>query len=135
MSKGNKVKAAALGMSHGTAANRLRKMILFSLVCRLSLNMCYQCGGEILSVNDLSIEHKEPWLRADDPSQSFFNLDNIAFSHLSCNSGAAFSAKKKYHTEDAVRENCNRRCREYRAKLSVEVKKARRRSKYERLGF
>ncbi len=135
MSKGNRVKAEALGMSHGTAANRLRKMILFSLVCRLSLNTCYQCGGEILSVDDLSIEHKEPWLRADDPVQCFFDLDNIAFSHLSCNCGAAFSVKKKYHSEDEVRESVNKRCREYRARLPLKVKKARRRSKYERLGL
>ena len=109
MNKGNKAKADALGMAHGTAANRLRKMILFSLVCRVKLNMCHQCGGEILSVDDLSIEHKTPWLRADDPVKTFFDLDNIAFSHLSCNAAASVRIKKIFRTSSELKE-MKKRC-------------------------
>jgi len=88
-------------------------MILFSLVCQLGLNDCYQCGKEILSVGDLSIEHKEPWLRADDPAESFFDLDNIAFSHLSCNIAAGIRPTKKYADarERKNAENKRRRAR------------------------
>lgn len=88
MGKANNKKTKALGMSIGTASNRLRKMILFSLVCELKRDICYQCGGKIILVSDLSIEHKKPWLQADNPRESFFDLGNIAFSHLSCNSAA-----------------------------------------------
>lgn len=100
MHKGNKKKADALGMSFGTAANRLRKMVLFSLVVRLKENFCYRCGGEILTEADLSIEHKDAWLQADDPVQSFFDLNNVAFSHLSCNIAAASKPHKTWQTEE-----------------------------------
>lgn len=82
---GNKRKDEALGMPHGTAANKLRKMIMFSLLKKYGENFCFKCGGEIETVDALSIEHKEPWLSAEEPKQSFFDLGNIAFSHLDCN--------------------------------------------------
>lgn len=40
-----------------------------------------------MSADDLSIEHKAPWLHRD--SALFWDLDNIAFSHLACNVNAA----------------------------------------------
>ena len=48
---------------------------------------CYRCGKKIEQIEELSIEHKVPWLYADDPIGLYFNLDNIAFSHLKCNIG------------------------------------------------
>ena len=80
------IKNEALGMSHGTAANRLRKNILFALVCQLNLNICYRCGEKFYTVSEFSIEHRQPWLSADNPKEAFFDLGNIAFSHLKCNS-------------------------------------------------
>ena len=131
MNKGNKIKSDALGMPIGTASNRLRKMILFSLVCRFNLNTCYQCNGEILSIDDLSIEHKEPWLQADDPVESFFNLDNIAFSHLSCNVAAGSRPTKIYDTLSQKRHA--KHIRTY-AKLSPEDRKKDRRRRYLKYG-
>ena len=127
----NSEKSKALGMSHGTAANRLRKMILFSLVCKLGLDICYQCGKKILLVDDLSIEHKEPWLRADDPAESFFDLDNVAFSHLSCNSGAASRPTKRFVNEKARLRAKRKR---WRARRIPEELRQKRRSWYERYG-
>lgn len=92
MRKSNEKKAKQLGMPQGTAANRLRKSIIFSLVKRLQENYCYQCGAEIETENELSIEHKVPYLDSTDPVELYFSLDNIAYSHLSCNSGAARNA-------------------------------------------
>jgi len=135
MNDGNKRKASVLGISHGTASNRLRKMVMFSLLVKLGENFCYQCGDKILTSAELSLEHKKPWLRAENPVETFFDLDNVAFSHLSCNAGAAFSAKKRYYTEDEVREGYNRRSREYRARQPKEVKQKKRREKYLRLGI
>lgn len=83
----DKKKNDQLGMSHGTAANRLRKNILFNLLVKHNENVCFQCNELITTPRELSIEHKIPWL--DNSVKLFWDLDNIAFSHLSCNSAAA----------------------------------------------
>ena len=83
MGKSNKNKDAFLGMPHGTATNRLRKMIMFDLLKRLGEDFCYRCENIIENVDDLSVEHKKPWLWND--KKLFWDLDNIAFSHLKCN--------------------------------------------------
>jgi len=87
------VKDKLLGMPHGTASNRLRKMILWRMVQELGEDNCFRCGQQIKDVDDLSIEHKEPWQSADDPRAVFFDLENIAFSHLRCNIGEANGTK------------------------------------------
>lgn len=79
----NARRAAQLGMPYGTAASKLRKNILFRCVKKLGENFCFKCGTEIESVDDLSIEHKLPWENRD--VDLFWDLDNIAFSHLKCN--------------------------------------------------
>ncbi|SRR5216683_2767220 len=75
--------AEQLGMSHGAAANRLRKMVLFDLLQRHEENYCFKCGGVIGCSNDLSLEHKEPWEGRS--AKLFWDLGNIAFSHTDCN--------------------------------------------------
>lgn len=50
--------------------------------------------------DNFSIEHKIPWLDSDDPVDLFFNLENIDFSHLLCNSAAKRIPHKKYFTEE-----------------------------------
>jgi len=79
--------SAQLGMPRGTAANRLRKLVLFDVLQRHKENNCYRCGSLIVSADELSIEHKQPWEKID--VKLFWDLTNIAFSHLSCNCGAA----------------------------------------------
>lgn len=74
-----------MGMSWGSANNTLRKSILFKYVTLAGDGFCFKCGAEIESIDDFSIEHKDVWLHTDDPVGKFFDLDNIAFSHLSCN--------------------------------------------------
>ena len=86
-------KREQLGMPLGTAQARLRKKILFSFVCTNGLDICFRCGKQIYRIEQLSIEHKEAWLDSNDPIELFFDLDNIAFSHLSCNS----SSRKVLH--------------------------------------
>jgi len=81
--KNNRKKAEQLGMPFGTASNRLRKMVLFHLLKKLKENVCFQCGAEIETVDELSIEHKKPWL--DESVDLFWDLNNIAFSHHQCN--------------------------------------------------
>lgn len=86
--KANERKTQLLGESLGKATNQLRKGLLFELAKRLELLTCHQCGTPITSVAEFSIEHKLPWMSAENPRGAFFDIENIAFSHLRCNSGA-----------------------------------------------
>lgn len=88
----SKQKTLLLGENFSTANSKLRKAILFKFVRMLNVDWCYRCGAKIENIDELSIEHKVAWQSADDPIKSFYDLDNIAFSHIKCNSGAA----KKY---------------------------------------
>ena len=67
----------------GTAAARLRKMLLFSLAQQLNLDICFKCGEQIKTVAEFTIEHKKPWLHVS--AELFWDLANIAFSHAACN--------------------------------------------------
>ena len=89
ITKGNQKKAEQLGMPFGTANAKLKKSLLFQFIHQTGRGKCFQCGKLIQDITDLSIDHKEPWLDSDDPVSLFFDLDNIAFSHLSCNSAAS----------------------------------------------
>ena len=83
---GNDKKSAQLGMHHSKARNRLTRMILFELITRHGENGCYRCGEIISTVKEMSVEHKEAWLDVD--PALYWDMSNIAFSHLSCNSAS-----------------------------------------------
>jgi hypothetical protein len=94
MDNTNKKKFEQLGEPIGTATNRLRKNIMFSLVQAMELDTCFRCGKKIENVENFSIEHKIAWMDSENPKELFFDLDNIAFSHLKCNIGAAYHPYK-----------------------------------------
>ena len=85
-------KQLQLGLNPGTASHRLVKDLLFKFVVDAG-HTCFRCGL-ILTRDDFSIEHKEPWLDSAEPAVKFFDLSNIAFSHKVCNYGAA----RKHHS-------------------------------------
>lgn len=85
MSIYNQKKTDQLGMPIGTATNKLRKKIIFHFIKLLELDNCYRCKKKIESEEVLSIEHKESWLDSNNPVEEFFDINNIAFSHLICN--------------------------------------------------
>ena len=85
MTSTNKRRNIQLGMPFGTANSKLRRIILFDLLKQLGQNICFQCGEKIETIEELSIEHKESWLDKENAKELFWNLDNIAFSHLKCN--------------------------------------------------
>lgn len=97
--KMNAIKSEQLGMNIGTASSQLKKRIMFKLLQRLGEDFCYQCKERIESVDDLSVEHKVAWLHVS--PDLFWDLDNIAFSHLSCNIKAANRPldRRKYASE------------------------------------
>ena len=127
MSKETKKKQ--LGMDPGTASNRLVKDILWNYIVKNEENFCFHCGAE-LERNNFSIEHKVPWLHSEDPLHLFFDLENISYSHKSCNS----SAGRRFKIYESERER--RRVQSKRRYWSKpeEVRKQRRREQYLRTG-
>jgi hypothetical protein len=79
-------KAEQLGMNPSTAANRLVKDVLWSLVQKTNQDSCCKCG-EKMTRDTFSIEHVTPWMDSTDPVGLYFDLDNISFSHHKCNIG------------------------------------------------
>lgn len=72
-----------LGLSPSTARNLLKRNIIYYLAQKTGMDTCFRCGGKIERPQDISIEHKIPWLDAD--IALFWDMDNIAFSHRICN--------------------------------------------------
>ena len=97
-------------MNPSTASHRLIKDLLFSFITKEE-QKCFQCGGE-LTRDTFSVEHKIPWLHSEKPLDLFFDLDNIAFSHLGCNSRAARRPHKVYKSEADRKTASNKRRRE-----------------------
>lgn len=79
----NKRAVETLGMSHGAAANRLRKMVLFRQLVKYNDNVCVRCKERIENLDELSIEHILPWEGRS--AELFWYLNNVAFSHMRCN--------------------------------------------------
>lgn len=139
----DEVYKSQLGMSLGTAHNRLVKDLLFDFVCKTNQNKCFQCGKE-MSREDFSIEHKTPWRHKENAKELFFSLDNISYSHLRCNMKAARPAQIgdrkpkpiKHGTAHSYFKGC--RCDECRLAKNTASRKnyspERRRKKYLRNG-
>lgn len=89
MGADNKKKSELLGEVFSSARGRLTRMILFQFVVETNKNICFQCGKKIEKLEDLSIEHKTPWMGAENPRETFYDLNNIAFSHILCNALSA----------------------------------------------
>src|SRR3990172_7595255 len=85
--KSSKKKAGQLGMPLGTARGKLVKILLFSMAKELGRDACFHCNQKIETVNEFSLEHKKPWL--DVSTDLFWDLSNVAFSHLHCNASKA----------------------------------------------
>jgi hypothetical protein len=132
MTNAKRKKIEQLGMNDSTASHKLRKLILFSLVQKTSQDICFRCQTQIETVEELSIEHKTPWLDSIDPINTFFDLSNIAFSHLKCNIADRRNTNKKYFTDEEIKLANRTRWRDSkRRNYSSELRKA----KYLRTGY
>lgn len=101
-------KTLQLGMNPSTASGRLVKDILFDFVDK-SGAICHQCG-EKMTRDTFSIEHKVPWLDSEDPVSLYFDLDNIAFSHLICNTKASRNPSKGRRSHGVAGYNRGCKC-------------------------
>ena len=82
-----------LGMSPSKARAQLLRRVLFDFIKRLSLDNCFQCGQKIEKLEELTLEHKIPWLHKN--PQLFWDIENIAFSHHICNSAKTRPANSR----------------------------------------
>lgn len=89
----NKRAVEILGMSHGAACSRLRKMVLFRQLRKYGDNVCVRCEKIIESIDELSIEHVKPWEGRS--AELFWDLDNVAFSHIRCNQADRLTRSKE----------------------------------------
>ena len=87
MNVNDKKKRAALGMHVSVANRRLQKDLLYKFVTLSGHNQCFRCGNP-MSRDDFTMDHKKDWLNSGTPQQLYFDVENVAFSHHSCNSGA-----------------------------------------------
>lgn len=92
-----------LGMNAVTANGRLQRRVLFMLVQKAGMDTCYRCGKKIERLEDLSLDHKEPWFDID--PALYWDLDNIAFSHCKCNTEARRRVKPRWTPEQRERNS------------------------------
>ncbi|MFJ7982450.1 hypothetical protein ACIQ1D_19525 [Lysinibacillus xylanilyticus] len=121
----NQIKSEQLGISVSTATNRLKKSLMFQLVQQANRDVCFKCERKIESEKELSVEHKQAWLHSENPIELFYDLDNIAFSHLKCNVGDARQSsviKGKYKYKGIDYDNSTRNKKKWRARLNYEGK-------------
>lgn len=108
-----------LGMNPSTASNRLIKDLLFDFVIKAG-HKCHRCGGD-LERHTISIEHIEAWLDSDHPIEMFFDIQNIAYSHLSCNARASRPGirpkRGMTHGTSGYRQGC--RCEKCKSLYSI----------------
>ncbi|WP_414674526.1 HNH endonuclease [Luteibacter sp.] len=95
-------------MNVSTAANRLRSDLLFAFI-KSAGHLCYRCGGE-LTRESFSVEHIRPWIDSGNAVDLFFDLNNIAFSHQSCNysAGGKGRAKQFTHEQRVLRDKASK---------------------------
>lgn len=105
MTKYHIKKSELLGMNFSKASYQLLRLILFDFVKITNQNNCYRCNKEINSVKELSVEHKISWQSSHEPLKTFFDLNNISYSHKSCNSKAAVNPRKRWNNRLEARRS------------------------------
>lgn len=110
----------------------LSQDLLFDFVIKAG-HTCFRCKKS-LTRNDFTIEHKVPWLKAPNASELYYSLDNIAYSHLRCNSAASRRPNKLNRTKEEKKAVHAARERLKWNSLPKEIRRARRRLSYEKYG-
>ncbi|UZV39663.1 hypothetical protein APT65_00055 [Trabzonvirus APT65] len=126
-------KKMQLGMNPSTASGRLVKDLLWNYIVKCGDNKCHKCGEE-MSRETFSIEHVVPWLDSENPTELFFDIGNISYSHLVCNISSARKTNKVYETGEEKLEAKRRNDRNFYNNLDASERKRRRNEKYRRTG-
>lgn len=84
----SKKKAEQLGMNPSTASGKLTRDLLWHFIVLQGMDSCHRCGHK-MTRDTFSTEHVISWLDSEDPVGLYFDVNNIRFSHLSCNCRAS----------------------------------------------
>jgi len=119
-------KQEQLKINPSTASGQLRQKIMFMLVQKSGLDVCYRCNQKISEVKDFSIDHKVDWLYSSDPVFLFFDVNNnIVFSHKKCNyakSGPSRVLNNKYGYKGIYLSQDEKRSKPWYTCISVKNK-------------
>lgn len=86
--KKRKEHAKTLGHNQIAHATRvLKNEIIWDFLLKTGATLCYRCNKPLTKQN-WTIDHIIPWRNSQNPKLRFFDISNIAYSHLSCNSTA-----------------------------------------------
>ena len=130
-------KSTQLEMNISTAQGKLVKDILWSLIQQTNQTKCFICNKE-MTRETFSIEHKIPWVDSENPKKLFWDLNNISFSHLSCNIASRRKGKLVHGTEVGYSyhkcrcELCRKAATDYKRKRYTPEK---RKEKYLKSGY
>ena len=94
-----------LGVNYATANYQLHRQLLYAFAEQLDFLRCYRCKDNILSIEEMSIEHKESWRSASEPRTAFFDLTNVCLSHMDCNRRS--QVKQKIYDTPKLRKDAN----------------------------
>lgn len=122
-------KQEQLGMNPSTAQHRLLKDILWDFILQTGKSSCCKCAKE-MSRETFSVEHLVPWLDSDKPTELFFDLNNIGFSHKLCNIKDARKPHKKLDREAYAIERRKKNTDNHRIKYCPDKRK----KKYQETG-
>lgn len=116
-----------LGMPKSNAEYKLKKHIMLNLLFKTKENICYRCNEPIMTIEDLSIDHKKNWINALNAQELFFDMANIGFSHLKCNmihkTPSACPSRTKYTKGLCKCEECKKASIEYSKNYNKEYYK------------
>lgn len=110
-----KDKSGTLGMPISKASHRLNRDLIYWMGLKLGLMVCYRCGKDI-DRESFTIDHKVDWLHSDAPVEVFFDLENIAFSHHTCNAAAGTGGSRRAALTRQPIEHHREKGREYKKK-------------------
>jgi hypothetical protein len=80
-----------------------------------------------------SVEHKVAWLNSEDPLRFFFDLENIDYSHISCNIRDGASKMRKYESKEQAKKANLQKSKQWKDENRV-YDPEERRERYLRLG-
>jgi hypothetical protein len=121
----NRIKASQLGMTYGKACHILRKQLIFTLAQKCGMDKCIRCNQIITDIQNFTIDHVKNWLYTENPSQLFFDIDNIGFSHSECNRIEAQKRQKNIFRSSTGFKGVSRKSKgkQFRATITKEGKR------------
>ena len=106
MGRKSKQYAESIGYNQIAHASRvLMKDLVYHFYKKHGGGKCYRCGKK-LKRDDFTIDHIEPWRNKVNAKELFFNINNISFSHISCNTLAKEPKPLKHGLDKTYRKGC-----------------------------